>query len=78
MDKFYVFRAPPPRRARLHLGSCLYCRNGKGVKDQDKGRASFTSWEGPFATLTEAEARMATYNFDDVGRCGYCLPSTAE
>jgi hypothetical protein len=72
MGQFYVFRAPPPRRARVHLGSCIYCRNGQGVKSQE-ARSRFTSWEGPFATLSEAEARLATFDFDDVGRCGYCL-----
>jgi hypothetical protein len=70
-DQFYVFCSFPGQRARVHLGACRYCQNGLGVHHEF--RLGFTSWEGPFPTLAEAEAKMATFNFDDVGRCGSCL-----
>jgi hypothetical protein len=72
LDQFYVFCSFPGRRARVHLAACLYCQNGLGV-NHDKASLGFTSWKGPFATLAEAEAKMATLNFDDIGRCGRCL-----
>jgi len=73
MDKFYVFHATPMRRARVHVGDCLYCRDGRGMENQDKNGSGATGWDGPYSTLHEAEAKMAAFRFPDTGRCKYCL-----
>jgi hypothetical protein len=73
MAKFYVFHASPKYRARIHDGECNFCCNGQGVEKQPKNGSGVTGWDGPFSTLQEAEAKMATFRFKDVGRCKNCL-----
>jgi hypothetical protein len=73
MAQFYVYHSTPMRRARVHFGDCAYCRNGQGMENQDKNGSGATGWDGPFATLEKANAKMASLKFENVGRCKYCL-----
>lgn len=72
---FYVFHATPMSRARVHDGNCKYCRHGQGMENQHKTGSRATGWDGPYPTLVEADTKMASYRFNDVSRCKYCLES---
>lgn len=72
---FYVFHATPHRRARVHDGGCIHCREGKGQENQDKTGSGATGWSGPFATLSAAESFMRKLNFRDAQHCKTCLGS---
>ena len=73
---FYVFHATPMKRARVHEGSCIHCRNGMGQENQDKTGSGATGWSAPFATVAEAEAYMQDQfsHFTDLGLCQTCKP----
>ena len=45
-----------PHKAVVHLGSCGFCNEGKGMSDgeYDPGHGR---WHGPFETLRDAQAR---------------------
>ncbi len=73
MGQFYVFHATSVHHARVHKGDCPYCRNGQGMESQDQNGSGATGWDGPFATLQEAETKMATFKLKDAGKCNYCL-----
>jgi F-type H+-transporting ATPase subunit beta len=73
MGQFYVFHASPRHRARIHDGECKYCRNGRGFQIRGKNGSGVTGWDGPFSTVQEADAKMATFKFKDAGCCKYCL-----
>lgn len=70
---FYVFHATPMKRARIHLGDCKHCRDGRGQENQHKNLSGATGWDGPYATLQEATAIMKAFRFKDSGHCKYCL-----
>jgi hypothetical protein len=70
---FYVFHATPMRRARVHDGTCKFCRDGQGMENQHKNGSEATGWDGPFETLKEADGKMAGFRFPDTGHCKYCL-----
>jgi len=58
-------------KARIHLGSCGYCQDGKGchaATSEERGR-----WLGPFATFAQAYA-AAEKTGRRVSRCERCNP----
>lgn len=79
MLAFYVKVIPPSGRARIHKGQCKYCRDGLGMKNQDKGTGP-TYWypKHPargFQTVSEAENYMKGLGtrYEDTGQCPYCM-----
>lgn len=73
MGPFYVYHAIPMWRARVHVAYCLYCRYGEGMENRDGNGSSATGWDGPYTTLRQAYAKMATFKIKDAGRCKHCL-----
>lgn len=76
---YHVKVIPPSARARIHDGSCKFCRDGNGMDNQDKGTGP-TYWRPAFpapgfATIAEAEKFMASLGsrYVDVGKCSYCM-----
>jgi hypothetical protein len=73
---FYVSRSVKVKRARIHLGSCIHCRNGQGHTNGAEDDSGLTGWSSPFATLAEAGAYMEREfpTFTDKGKCFACKP----
>lgn len=76
---YHVKVIPPSGRARIHEGSCKFCRDGQGMENQDKGTGP-TYWhpEYPtpgFMTIVDAERFMAGLGprYKDTGKCSYCM-----
>jgi hypothetical protein len=76
MMAYYVSHMTPHRRARVHAGSCVHCREGQGQENQEKNNSGATGWSPPFETLVQAEAYMEREfpRFTDKGKCRVCLP----
>lgn len=77
---FYVSHMTPHRRARIHEGSCVHCRDGQGQENQAKTGSGATGWSPPLPTLAAAEAYMAREfpRFTDTGKCSYCIKGLAD
>lgn len=81
---YHVKVIPPSGRARIHDGSCKFCRDGQGMKNQDKGTGP-TYWKPPYPTPgfdTVAEARdfmsgLGT-RYNDTGECPYCMKAATD
>ena len=76
---FFVKVIPPSKRARIHDGSCTFCRDGQGQENRDKGDGP-TYWkpafaEPGFAVLAEVRAFMGRLGplYSDTGPCAYCM-----
>lgn len=76
---YHVKVIPPSGRARIHDGACKFCRDGQGMKNQDKGTGP-TYWHpafpaSGFRTVIEAQGFMDGLGarYEDVGRCSYCM-----
>ena len=80
---YHVKVIPPSGRARIHEGSCKFCRDGQGMENQDKGTGP-TYWrpEYPtrgFTTIDDAERFMGGLGprYKDIGKCSYCMKGPA-
>jgi len=73
---YYVSHMTPIKRARVHRGSCVHCRDGLGQVGQHRNDSGNTGWSAQFATYSEADAYMRKdfAAFTDVGTCGHCKP----
>ncbi len=76
---YYVKVIPPSGRARVHEGSCKFCRDGQGMENQDKGTGP-TYWQprhpSPgFKTIAQADEYMGGLGarYQDTGHCSYCM-----
>ena len=76
---YHVKVIPPSGRARIHEGTCQFCRDGRGMENQDKGNGP-TFWKpayplAGFETYREAEQYMAGLGsrYTDTGSCVYCM-----
>ena len=76
---YHVKVIPPVNRARIHEGSCKFCRDGRGMENQDKGTGP-TYWFPPhphpgFSTIGEAKRYMMGLGnrYTDIGNCGRCM-----
>lgn len=76
---FFVKVIPPSGRARIHSGECKFCRDGRGMENQDKGHGP-TYWQPAsptqgFTTLQSARNFMAGLGerYEDTGECQYCM-----
>lgn len=72
---FYVSHLTLQRRARIHVGSCLHCRDGQGQRNQAKTGSRATGWSPPLGTVEEAKAYMEREfpRFSDKGMCQRCM-----
>lgn len=69
---YYVYEDDPTNKAKIHLASCPYCKNGQGIKDT---RLQDNRWHGPFTALQEAEKFAYQLNKKNTDRCKTCKPS---
>jgi hypothetical protein len=76
---FYVSHMTPHQRARIHMGSCVHCNDGKGQENQQRSGSGATGWSPPLVTLAEAQDYMRTQfpRFRDVGHCQTCKPEVS-
>jgi hypothetical protein len=72
---YFVKVIPPHRRARVHAGGCKFCRDGRGMENQDKGTGP-TYWFSAFPaagleTIAEARQYMDALggHYTDTGEC---------
>jgi len=72
---YHVKVIPPHGRARVHKGPCKFCRDGRGMENQDKGTGP-TYWHPAypapgFATISEATIYMNALGprYTDTGLC---------
>lgn len=74
--EFYVSHMSPVKRARIHKGSCVHCRNGQGQANQIKSDSGATGWSGALDTLDKAKAYMKAQfpKYTDTGLCQHCKP----
>lgn len=73
---FYVSLSSRIRKSRIHLGNCLYCRNGSAI---DSKTHKSMGWSPALSTLFEAEAYAARMlpKFNNTQRCDHCLGNTS-
>ena len=76
---YYVKVIPPSGRARIHEGACKFCRDGRGMENQDKGTGP-TYWRPAFPaqgfkSIAEATTFMGGLGprYADTGSCQYCM-----
>jgi hypothetical protein len=81
---YHVKVIPPSGRARIHEGACKFCRDGRGMENQDKGTGP-TFWCPPYPTLgfrTIAEAKRYMDElgprYTDTGQCAYCMKGLSD
>jgi hypothetical protein len=74
----------PSGRARIHEAGCKFCRNGQGMKNQDKGTGP-TYWHPPyptpgFRTVAEAQDYVdgLSSRYVDIGKCPYCMKGQVD
>ena len=73
---YWVYENIPLRRTRIHLSSCSFCRDGRGI--HGGGTRPSGAWFGPFETIQEAERLAASRKRLDNQKCPECLPSSEE
>ncbi len=70
MPEFYAYDNHHRDRARVHLGDCPWCNNGRGVQGGSSGAND--QWHGPFNSADDAYAIVSRRA--DVGYCAFCRP----
>ncbi len=81
---YHVKVIPPSGRARIHDGSCKFCRDGLGMENQDKGSGP-TYWHPAYPapglqTIAEAKSFMGSLGarYEDIGLCQYCMKGLVD
>jgi hypothetical protein len=76
---YFVKVIPPHGRARIHSGDCKFCRDGRGMENQDKGTGP-TYWYPKHpkpGLLSIADAKVYMHELgprsEDKGLCPYCM-----
>jgi len=64
------WRAETGGKARVHNGSCSFCRDGKGFQSQDSGMNG--KWHGPFETREIAYAHAKKLRRAKTDFCSRC------
>lgn len=74
--RFYVSHMTPIKRARVHVGSCRDCNEGKGQVGQHRNGSGQTGWSSAFATFREAMDHMESEygGFPERRPCKRCRP----
>ncbi len=67
---YYLYDNDSDRKVRVHIGSCKYCKEGKGIKSIPQ---SASGWHGPFDTLTAAKEVAQSLQRKDTRTCATCL-----
>ena len=78
---YYVSHAKQYRRARIHINSCLYCRDGLGQAAQrNRIKLAPNNWSAPFQTFDEADIFMRTEfaGEENLGECRNCKPRRCD
>ena len=77
---YYVSHSTALKRARVHIHSCMYCREGQGQAAQlNRISSAASNWSQPMISFLEAHAFMrGTFPYADVGNCARCKPESAE
>lgn len=68
---YYVHADHKNKKLRVHLGSCKYCREGKGMAQF--AQLPDKRWHGPYPTSEAAQALAKTLNVKDRRTCVHCL-----
>lgn len=68
---FYENWRTSPHHAKIHLASCMYCNDGRGVNPERESSGDDVRWHGPFRTVEEAleVARDLGLPYSPCGRC---------
>ena len=67
---YYVYASDTNRKVRVHIRTCMYCKEGKGIESipqSDRG------WYGPFDTLAPAQEFATSLQRKDTRTCSLCL-----
>jgi F-type H+-transporting ATPase subunit beta len=72
MTAYYVYENWTVKKARIHLASCSYCNDGRGIHLGAGDRNG--QWYGPFHTFQEAH-EAANETGQPVSRCKVCRPN---
>lgn len=73
-ETFWVYENWPNNCATVHLGSCAFCNDGRGMHGE--AATANGEWLGPFSTGAEAWARAEKTKRREIRRCGVCSPLT--
>jgi hypothetical protein len=68
--QYWIYENWTHERARLHIGSCSHCNEGKGSQASSSVRNG--QWHGPFDNLSEADRTMAALRRSDSSYCSHC------
>lgn len=77
MARYWVFASSDANRARLHLGSCMYCRDGRGPARRLLVPGGPQTWT-PFATVEAAQQWMDQLHYKDKSLCKTCMGEAAD
>ena len=72
MSEYWVYENNIHKKTRVHLASCSFCQNGRGIHGGGKRRSGI--WFGPFATIGEADSKAGLQKQPDNRHCQECLP----
>jgi hypothetical protein len=77
---YYVSHSMPLKRARVHIHSCIYCREGQGQAAQvNRVSSALSNWSLPLSSFLEADSYMrGTFPYADIGNCARCKPDRAQ
>jgi len=72
---FYVHTNSEPSRntARVHVGYCRLCREGKGPSDKLVRKRVFSEWSSRYDSFEAACVAARKSGRKDVAPCGNCL-----
>ena len=76
---YFVKVIPPSGRARVHAGTCKFCRDGQGMENQDKGTGPtywYPAYPSPgLPTALQAISYMEGLGprYRDIAKCSYCM-----
>lgn len=64
------WRAAPGGKARIHMGSCVFCNHGMGTGRGETGRNG--KWHGPYSSRQSAEAAAKALGRPLTDHCRIC------
>lgn len=72
---YWVYENIPRNKTRVHLATCSFCQNGRGIHGGESGTGA---WFGPFGSFDEAEQLAISRGRKDNRRCYECLPGAGH
>ena len=70
---YWVYENWTVKKAKIHKGSCPYCKHGQGTDKPTPSSGRNDEWHGPYSTLEAAEV-VAERTGQPVSRCQHCNP----